>query len=248
MKREQLGKQLYDKLYAEQNQYLEELKCGTVENAISKAYEIAFRENIVFLFETETRLTLQELEVLLNMEYPLAELYAEWLSTDTSEMQNLQDCIQDCAVQIMTQQAEELYRNPETPVYRKTDEDAIAAGEYLQWKANRERNQMCIQMFQEEAGASYRSRKFPQFLRRWVDIYGQERCLYVLSMIVADRKTDRRIGKTIREKLWSENTTNSEQNRVRYNDEKVLSCTVNKAAEHLLYSREQSRKRETIER
>lgn len=248
MKKEILEKRLYEKMHAEQKQFLEKLRAGSVEVVISKAYEIAFRNNVLFLFENETALAPKELEILLEMEQPLAELYAEWLSTDTSEMQNLQDCIQDCAVQIMTQQAEELYRNPETPVYRKTDEDAIAAGEYLQWKANRERNQMCIQMFQEEAGASYRSRKFPQFLRRWVDIYGQERCLYVLSMIVADRKTDRRIGKTIREKLWSENTTNSEQNRVRYKDDKVLSCTVNKAAESLLYSREQYRKKEVRDR
>lgn len=241
MKREQLGKQLYDKLYAEQNQYLEELKGGTVENAISKAYEIAFRENIVFLFETETRLTLQELEVLLNMEYPLAELYAEWLSTDTNEMQNLQDCIQDCAVQIMTQQAEELYSNPATPVNRKTEEEAIAAGEYLQWKANRERNQLCVQMFQEEAGSSYRSRKFPQFLRRWVDTYGQERCLYILAVIAADRKNDNRIGKDIRKKLAAENIATSGQIRIRYEEEKIFSCTVNKAAESLLFSKEQYR-------
>lgn len=248
MKKEILEKRLYEKMHAEQKQFLEELRAGSVEDVISKAYEIAFRNNVLFLFENETALALKELEILLEMEHPLAELYAEWLSTDTNEMQNLQDCIQDCAVQIMTQQAEELYRSPETPVYRKTDEEAIAAGEYLQWKANRERNQLCVQMFQEEAGTSYRSRKFPQFLRRWVDVYGQERCLYVLSMIVADRKTDSRIGKIIREKLWSENTTTSEQNRVRYKDDKVLSCTVNKAAESLLYSREQYRKKEVRDR
>ena len=87
---------LYEKVQAEYDTFIEELKQMTPEQVIDKAYEKVTKENIVTIIQEEN-LTPAEAKALCREKYPLDRMYQEWLDTDVSEMQMLKDSIDDTA-------------------------------------------------------------------------------------------------------------------------------------------------------
>lgn len=83
---ERLESQLHEKMLAENEAYLADMKTRPVDEIIQSAYQIAWRENMLYLFESTTSLTPRQLEVLLELEQPLSELYDRWLGQDSQEM------------------------------------------------------------------------------------------------------------------------------------------------------------------
>lgn len=87
---------LYEKVQAEYDTFLEELKQMTPEQVIDRAYEKVTKENMVAVIQ-EKELTPIEAKALCREKYPLDRMYREWLDTDVSEMQMLKDSIDDTA-------------------------------------------------------------------------------------------------------------------------------------------------------
>lgn len=161
MTKEQLEDKLYARVEQENEAYLAEIKTKPVDEIIANAYEIAWRENLLYLFESSTGLTEKQLQVLLEMQNPCAEMYAGWLKQDSDELDAIRGCMENCADNILRDRAEKKYSDPAQPVYGKSYQEAYASGELQEWKADHRRSMECAKIFQKEGGAAYHEQIFP---------------------------------------------------------------------------------------
>ena len=119
--KDELETQLYEKMSQENETFLDgDENAVCLDEIISHAYEIACRDNLLMLFEDETSLSERQLTVLNEFEHPLSQLYTDWLSHDTDEMDAFRDSIASCANDILRKRTEEKYRDPAQPIYPKT--------------------------------------------------------------------------------------------------------------------------------
>lgn len=232
--KERLESQLYEKMYQENKGFLEEIKRKPAEDIIHHAYEIACRENLLMLFEDETDMTSRQLQTLLEFETPLAELYEDWLSRDTNEMDTFRRSIESCANDVLNRRADEKYSNPAEPMYNKTWEEARACDEHPEWRANHRRNEACARMFQKGASDAYHDQRYPAFLQEWAEAYGRDRCMFVLSCTMARREGDGRFYPPARHeaaRFAAQREKMGDRMMSYVND--VHSCIINTAMEHL---------------
>lgn len=192
MTKEQLENKLYERMSAENETFLTDLKAKPVDEIISHAYEIACRDNLLMLFEDETSLSERQLTVLNEFEHPLSQLYTDWLSRDTDEMDAFRDSIACCADDILRKRVEEKYRDPAQPIYPNTRSEAMARGEVFEWMASRDRTLTCAGTFEKGATNAYNDGKLPVFLKEWTNTYGKDRCMFVLACTMAQRTGDER--------------------------------------------------------
>ena len=87
---------LYEKVQAEYDAFIEELKQMTPEQVIDRAYEKVTKEKMVMVIQ-ENNLEPYEAKALCREKYPLDRMYQEWLDTDVSYMDLLKDSIDDTA-------------------------------------------------------------------------------------------------------------------------------------------------------
>ena len=97
---------LYEKVQAEYDAFIEELKRMTPEQVIDRAYEKVTKENMVMVIQ-ENNLEPSEAKALCREKYPLDRMYQEWLDTDVSEMQMLKDSIDDTAKKAVKEKQKE---------------------------------------------------------------------------------------------------------------------------------------------
>ena len=192
MTKEQLENKLYERMSAENETFLTDLKAKPVDEIISHAYEIACRDKLLMLFEDETSLSERQLTVLNEFEHPLSQLYTDWLSRDTDEMDAFRDSIACCADDILRKRTEEKYRDPAQPIYPKTRLEAIDCGEIFEWMASRDRTLTCAGTFEKGATNAYNDGKLPVFLKEWTNTYGKDRCMFVLACTMRQRTGDER--------------------------------------------------------
>ena len=192
MIKEQLENKLYERMSAENETFLTDLKAKPVDEIISHAYEIACRDNLLILFEDETSLSERQLTVLNEFEHPLSQLYTDWLSRDTDEMDAFRDSIACCADDILRKRTEEKYRDPAQPIYPKTRLEAIDCGEIFEWMASRDRTLTCAGTFEKDATNAYNDGTLSIFLKDWTTTYGKDRCMFVLACTMAQRTGDER--------------------------------------------------------
>ena len=129
MTKEQLENKLYERMSAENETFLTDLKAKPVDEIISHAYEIACRDNLLMLFEDETSLSERQLEVLMEFDHPLEALFDDWINRDSDEMDRFRDSVEACADDILRKRVEEKYRDPAQPIYPNTRSEAMARGE-----------------------------------------------------------------------------------------------------------------------
>lgn len=194
MTKEELKIKLYERMAQENKAFLAEMRTKPVDEIISSAYEIACRNDLLMLFENETSLSVQRLEVLLEFASPLAALYADWLERETTEMDHFRDSVECCADDILRSRAEEKYRDPARPIYAKSRSEAAACGEMLEWSASRGRTLTCAGAFEQEATKAYNEGRLSAFLQEWTASYGKERCMFMLACTMAQRIGDERFG------------------------------------------------------
>ena len=192
MIKEQLENKLYERMSAENETFLTDLKAKPVDEIISHAYEIACRDNLLMLFEDETSLSERQLTVLNEFEHPLSQLYTDWLSRDTDEMDAFRDSIACCADDILRKRTEEKYRDPAQPIYPKTRLEAIDCGEIFEWMASRDRTLTCAGTFEKDATNAYNDGTLSIFLKDWTTTYGKDRCMFVLACTMRQRTGDER--------------------------------------------------------
>ena len=188
----QLEDQLYERISHENEAYLAELRTKTADEIINSAYQIACRENILYLFEEETQLNVRQLQVLMEMSSPLRELYEDWCGRDSNEMELLRGSIEDSTSGILNHRAEIRYSDPKTPIYEKTYTEAREQNELYEWKADHLQSYHCNRMFAQKAEGAHHCNAFHPFLQEWTEKYGLERCMFVLSCSIAQREGDGR--------------------------------------------------------
>ena len=192
MTKEQLENTLYERMSAENKAFLADLKTKPADEIISHAYEIACRDNFLMLFEYETSLSERQLAVLNEFEHPLSQLYTDWLSRDTDEMDAFRDSIAYCADDILRKRVGEKYRDPVQPIYPNTRSEAVVRGEVFEWMASRDRTLTCAGDFEKGATNAYNDGKLPAFLKEWTNTYGKGRCMFVLACTMQQRTGDER--------------------------------------------------------
>ncbi|MBR6800851.1 MAG: DUF3848 domain-containing protein [Eubacteriaceae bacterium] len=87
---DQLLDKLYDLIENEQRELKDELRILSPDEIISRAYEIATKEDIAMMLECE-ELDVSQLKVLVKEKYPLDSIYSEWLKRDYSHMEYLRE-------------------------------------------------------------------------------------------------------------------------------------------------------------
>lgn len=100
MTHEQLNKTLYEKMYTEQQRFIEELKNSTPEIVIQNAYELVIREDILLSFE-ENDLDAKQCKALLREKKPLNKLFLAWEKHEGDHMNEIRDCIENKANELI---------------------------------------------------------------------------------------------------------------------------------------------------
>ncbi len=93
---EQLNTALYEKMFAEQQEFIDSLKNSTPENVIQYAYEIVIREDILLSLE-ENDLDAKQCKALLREKKPLDKLFLAWEKHEGDHMSEIRDCIENKA-------------------------------------------------------------------------------------------------------------------------------------------------------
>ena len=97
---EQLNTALYERLYAEQLEFISSLKTMTPENVIQYAYELVIREDILLSLE-ENDLDANQCKALLREKKPLDKLFLAWEKHEGSHMSEILDCIENKADELV---------------------------------------------------------------------------------------------------------------------------------------------------
>lgn len=97
---EQLNTALYEKMFAEQQEFIDSLKNSTPENVIQYAYELVIREDILLSFE-ENDLDARQCNALLREKKPLDKLFLAWEKHEGDHMNEIRDCIENKANELI---------------------------------------------------------------------------------------------------------------------------------------------------
>lgn len=192
MTKDQLENTFYERMSAENEAFLADLRVKPADEIISHAYEIACRDNLLMLFEDETSLSERQLEVLMEFDHPLEALFDDWINRDSDEMDRFRDSVEACADDILRKRVEEKYRDPAQPIYPNTRSEAMARGEVFEWMASRDRTLTCAGTFEKGATNAYNDGKLSAFLKEWTNTYGKDRCMFVLACTMRQRTGDER--------------------------------------------------------
>lgn len=85
---------LYEKVQAEYDAFIEELKAKPAEEVIEKAYEKVFKEEMVCICEY-AKFEPKEAKAMYLEKHPLDRMYQDWLKSDVSYMDMLRDSVDD---------------------------------------------------------------------------------------------------------------------------------------------------------
>lgn len=88
------NKLLYEKMSAEYDRFIEDLKQMPPEQIIEHSYEKVMKEDLLSCFEFTDR-SQTEAKALYLLKNPFDDLYQEWLDTDASYMDMLRDSIDE---------------------------------------------------------------------------------------------------------------------------------------------------------
>ena len=94
-----MRKKLIDRIREEHKKFIWDLHFQPAHKIIRSAYEICYREEFMCLLETKY-LEDEEIEKLLKLPKPLEFLYNEWLKTDASVCEMLEDVIADYLAEV----------------------------------------------------------------------------------------------------------------------------------------------------
>lgn len=199
MTRDELETKVYDKMSAEYDELIDGLKQMMSQDIIDNAYQIVMKQDILFSMENHF-LNQTQLQMLMELENPLDDLYQNWLLGDCPYMDALEESTQDYLNNRLKTQAEGKYCKPDSPIYLKGIRQAGDDGELHEWKASNEQNIQCRLHFVDAAERAYNIGELPAFVQTWVEKYGLDRCLYVASFTVQKKDYDHRFDAAIRKR------------------------------------------------
>lgn len=188
---------IYHRAKKEYESFLNDLKKLPKEEILKYAYEIAMKEDILYIIETIT--SKESIQVLKEINNPIELIYSEWAKTDGCIIDMLENALNAYTDRILNEEAKELYQNPNMPLYSKNYEEAKESREVRFWIADRKRSEECLDFFNEKAVLHYHERSFLNFLMEWTKEFGLKRCKTILANIIKENFYDGRYEKSVKE-------------------------------------------------
>mgnify|MGYP002624261906 CR=1 FL=1 len=198
MTNEELNTKLYEKMFAELEQFKANLSELPFDELLDKAYEICTKQNILLTQEYRD-LADDQAEALLRSETPLDEIYIELQGRETNYMDVIQDCMEDYA-DTLIKIRHDMYNS--TPLYGQTGSYAREHGELEQYRASHKANIACKEAIEEAIRQNYDGSHLNGAAAKQVlDGYGVDRTMFVLAVTVLDKDWDDRISRD--NKAWA---------------------------------------------
>lgn len=97
-----LNTELYQKMFAEQEQFRAKLLTMPPEKILGHAYEYVAREDILLSLEYND-LSAKQAKALLQTDTPLADIYAKWEKRETDHMTDIWDTVENRANEVLRQ-------------------------------------------------------------------------------------------------------------------------------------------------
>lgn len=199
MNTNKLNTALYEKMAAEQDTFRDWLKGQPPEEILNHAYEYTVREDIVMEME-ELDLTDAQAQALLDSPSPLADVFRQFEKMETGHMENVRDCIE--------QRAEDVMRDREallnTPVYLKSGAYARDNGELETFRASYRANMACKEALENAIRENYSDNHLSTdaVYQDVVGKFGAERVKLVLATTVRHKDWDQRFSRDNR--AWAQ--------------------------------------------
>lgn len=194
---ENWSENLYKRAKQEYAGYIENLKKRPFEEIVALAYETAVKQDILEILWANAAYT--AFHGLRDVEKPLETAYREWIDGEESRKSHLRKSIERCSDKILLAQAEEYYKSPEAPLYRKNLIEAKTSGEIHLWRGDKKRNEECLAYFDKNIHDWYAKGELSPFLQTWVKEFGMERCTALLAAVITKAAHDGRYFKEVKE-------------------------------------------------
>ena len=93
---QQINTAIFEKIYAEQQEFISSLKTMASKNIIQYAYGIIIREDILLSLK-ENSFDSRQSKALLKEKEPLSKLFSAWEKHEGDHMKEILDCIENTA-------------------------------------------------------------------------------------------------------------------------------------------------------
>ena len=100
MTNEDLNTALYQKMFAEQAQYRDQMLTMTPQQILGHAYEFICREDILLSLEYND-LSTRQAKALMKSDTPLADVFKKWESWETGHMDDIWNAVEAQANEIL---------------------------------------------------------------------------------------------------------------------------------------------------
>lgn len=197
MTNEELNTKLYEKLFAEQENFKGWLLTQPPEEILNHAYEYTIREDILISMEYND-LTDEQASALLQSPSPLADIFKDFEKIEGDHMETVRGCIENRADKEIEKQREAL-RN--LPVYLASATFARENGELDVYRASNRANMDCKSAIEDAISRHYADNRLDTSacVQEVSDRFGMERIAFVLASTVQTKDWDGRISDSNKE-------------------------------------------------
>lgn len=192
MDNEKLNTRLYEKMFEEQEKYRGWLLTQPPEEILNHTYEFTVREDILMALEYND-LTDAQAQALLDSPSPLADIFSAFENIETNHMDDIRDCIETRANDIIAAQRKERLN---TPVYMHNAAYAREHDELPQFRASGKLNTACKGALEDAIRSNYGDNRLnvKAAFEQIAEQFGTERMKYVLAVTVRQKDWDGRIS------------------------------------------------------
>lgn len=197
MTNEELNAKLYEKLFAEQENFKGWLLTQPPKEILNHAYEYTIREDILISMEYND-LTDEQASALLQSPSPLADIFKDFEKIEGDHMETVRGCIENRADKEIEKQREAL-RN--LPVYLASATFARENGELDVYRASHRANMDCKSAIEDAISRHYADNRLDTSacVQKVSDRFGMERIAFVLASTVQTKDWDGRISDSNKE-------------------------------------------------
>lgn len=189
--KEALAQKVFECADREYSAYIEDMKKHDPDYLVDHAYEIVIMSDLRMIFE-EDDLSLPTLQELDKLERPLASIYDEWLKNDCGYMEQLRKTVGSFTGKRLRETAQQYYADPGIPRYVKGFSEAQECEEVHLYHASRRRDVECIRYYDERIHDAHDSHRMKAFTQEWSELFGRDRCKFVLGYTVQRADWDAR--------------------------------------------------------
>ena len=199
MTNEELNAALYEKMSAEQNQFVGWFLKLAPEEMMEHSFEYTVRQDILISME-DGNLTSDQAQALLRSETLRADVYKEYQKQQSGYIDNVRDSIVARANSGVRKDQERQAALRNLPVYPHSGEYAREHGEVKQYRESRKANISCRAAIEDAITKHYRENRLDDAaVKEVVDTFGYDRTLYVLAATVQHKEWDGRISRDNKE-------------------------------------------------